>query len=350
MPNYQGLSSNEDIDKIAGLQSTASQIDTTVSALSGTITAGTNTKITYDANGLVTASANATTEDITETTSKVFVTPVEKLSIGANSLKVGITVNQASDIISNNQKVGITTTQRDNIIANNDKTGITTTQASDIVANNAKVVITTTQANHIIQNTSKTGFTNSLVDNNSNVYANTQKVGYTEALVSANSSVVANTAKVTYTEAKVSANASVAANTAKISFVLPTYSVNTFYADLGGYVIQIGSNGKHGIVVAMQDQSTSNDWFTMNDLLSDPTKHDANGKKFLDWRVPTKRELNILYIHYNTGGNAAGLTANHYWSSTNANSSQAWVHDFASLGAYINNKAATVDIRAVRSF
>ena len=36
-----------------------------------------------------------------------------------------------------------------------------------------------------------------------------------------------------------------------------TYNVNTFYAELGGYVIQISPNGKHGLVVAMQDQGIS---------------------------------------------------------------------------------------------
>ena len=46
-----------------------------------------------------------------------------------------------------------------------------------------------------------------------------------------------------------------------------TYSVNTFYAELGGYVIEVNSDGTHGLVVAMQDQGTSN-WYEANDLLS----------------------------------------------------------------------------------
>ena len=58
-----------------------------------------------------------------------------------------------------------------------------------------------------------------------------------------------------------------------------TYSVNTFYAELGGYVIQISPNGKHGLVVAMQDQGVST-WYQANDLLSNPSNHDADGKEF----------------------------------------------------------------------
>ena len=61
--------------------------------------------------------------------------------------------------------------------------------------------------------------------------------------------------------------AEVAATTSK------TYSVNTFYAELGGYVIEVNSDGTHGLVVAMQDQGTSN-WNGANDLLSDASKHD----------------------------------------------------------------------------
>ena len=83
-----------------------------------------------------------------------------------------------------------------------------------------------------------------------------------------------------------------------------TYSVNTFYAELGGYVIQISPNGKHGLVVAMQDQGTST-WYEANDLLSNPSNHDADGKEFSDWRLPTKRELNLMYVVYNNGNGAS---------------------------------------------
>ena len=45
-----------------------------------------------------------------------------------------------------------------------------------------------------------------------------------------------------------------------------TYNVNTYYAELGGYVIQISPDGTHGVVVAMQDQGISN-WYEAKDLL-----------------------------------------------------------------------------------
>ena len=101
-----------------------------------------------------------------------------------------------------------------------------------------------------------------------------------------------------------------------------TYSVNTFYAELGGYVIQISPNGKHGLVVAMQDQGIST-WYEANDLLSNPSNHDADGKEFSDWRLPTKRELNLMYVVY-SNGNAASLNSDSYWSSTEYDYNSAW--------------------------
>ena len=46
----------------------------------------------------------------------------------------------------------------------------------------------------------------------------------------------------------------------EVGAIEKTYTINTFYAELGGYVIQISPSGTHGLVVAMQDQGTSN-WY-----------------------------------------------------------------------------------------
>ena len=202
---------------------------------------------------------------------------------------------------------GITTDQSDAIVLNTAKVGITSAQANEIVANTAKVGITAVQAIAIT--------------------ANTAKVGFTDVLVSANTAVAANTLKVSYTQ--------------------PIYSVNTFYAELGGYVIQISPNGKHGLVVAMQDQGVS-EWYEANDLLSDPSKHDADGKEFLDWRIPTKRELNLMYVQRATVGN---FTNNDYWSSTEyANSDLAWKQLFSYGFQNVSSKSHTKYVRAVRAF
>lgn len=127
-----------------------------------------------------------------------------------------------------------------------------------------------------------------------------------------------------------------------------TYSVNTFYAELGGYVIQISPNGKHGLVVAMQDQGVST-WYEANDLLSNPSNHDADGKEFSDWRLPTKRELNLMYGVY-SGSNAASLNSGFYWSSTEYDINTAWAQYFNDGSQNNYNKGSTTNVRAVRAF
>ena len=46
----------------------------------------------------------------------------------------------------------------------------------------------------------------------------------------------------------------------EVGAIEKTYTINTFYAELGGYVIEINTDGTHGLVAAMQDQGTSN-WY-----------------------------------------------------------------------------------------
>ena len=128
----------------------------------------------------------------------------------------------------------------------------------------------------------------------------------------------------------------------------PTYNVNTFYAELGGYVIEINTDGTHGLVVAMQDQGSSS-WYEANDLLSNASNHDVNGAKFKDWRIPTKRELNLMY-GVSTNGNGAGLSLGSYWSSTESDNPNAWGQDFYYGNQFYYNKNTSNYVRAVRAF
>ena len=124
----------------------------------------------------------------------------------------------------------------------------------------------------------------------------------------------------------------------------PTYTVNTLYPELGGYVIEINADGTHGLVAAMQDQGTSN-WYQANDLLSNAANHDVNGAKFKDWRIPTKRELNLIYFQRASIGAASS-----YWSSTESDIDNAWGQVFSNgnQGRYYKNYPDFV--RAVRAF
>ena len=97
----------------------------------------------------------------------------------------------------------------------------------------------------------------------------------------------------------------------------------------------------------MQDQGSSS-WYEANDLLSDANNHDVNGAKFMDWRLPTKRELNLVY---NQKSNIGGFANFYYWSSTAYDGSDAWEQDFGDGNPGYRNKNANLHyVRAVRAF
>ena len=178
--------------------------------------------------------------------------------------------------------------------------------------------------------------------------------------------IVANTAKTGITSDQADA---IVANTAKISLpsggnegdVLKivsgeyawvgetTYQINTFYSELGGYVIDINSDGTHGVVVAMQDQGFGN-WYDSTNKINDPDNHDSDGAKFRDWRLPSKRELNLIYLVY-LNSNPISLLNTTYWSSFEFNYLKAWCHAISTNAQYYSSKyGSTFEIRAVRSF
>tara|TARA_B110000240_G_scaffold165846_1_gene186824 strand:+ start:559 stop:1005 length:447 start_codon:yes stop_codon:yes gene_type:complete len=128
-----------------------------------------------------------------------------------------------------------------------------------------------------------------------------------------------------------------------------TYNVNTFYAELGGYVIEVRDGGKHGLVVAMQDQISHSTWFEADDELSNATNHDTDGAKFMDWRLPTKRELNVMYGVF-VFGNEANFSGDHYWSSTEYDERDAWSQYFGNGKQESFIKSGPNIVRAVRAF
>ena len=123
-----------------------------------------------------------------------------------------------------------------------------------------------------------------------------------------------------------------------------TYNVNTFYAELGGYVIK--TDGTNGVVVAMQDQGAYY-WVEAEAMVNDASKHDSNGAKFNDWRLPTKDELNLIYKQKESIG---GFSTYSYWSSTEYGSASVWDQNFN--GGYQNpiSQEDKDNVRAVRAF
>ncbi|MCP4273669.1 MAG: DUF1566 domain-containing protein, partial [Gammaproteobacteria bacterium] len=66
-----------------------------------------------------------------------------------------------------------------------------------------------------------------------------------------------------------------------------------------------------------------------------------------DWFLPSKDELNELYLQKDVVG---GFASGFYWSSSELNSSNAWLQDFSSGLQYNSNKGNALGVRAVRAF
>lgn len=80
------------------------------------------------------------------------------------------------------------------------------------------------------------------------------------------------------------------------------------------------------------------------------------GASYTDWFLPSKDELNQMYIHraaINATAVANGgvaLTTNIYWSSTEGNTILAWIHNFSSSAQVNSGKDNLRAVRAVRAF
>ena len=128
-----------------------------------------------------------------------------------------------------------------------------------------------------------------------------------------------------------------------------TYNVNTFYAELGGYVIK--TDGTHGVVVAMQDQGAYY-WVEAEAMVNDASQHDSNGAKFNDWRLPTKDELNLIHKQRGSIGGFGLISGGFFWSSTEVgyDNSKAWGRNFWDGYQDFYNKYNANGVRAVRAF
>jgi hypothetical protein len=203
------------------------------------------------------------------------------------------------------------------------------TNATEIAANDTDIAA---NANDIANNTNDIATdATDIADNVTDIATNATDIVANANNINTNASSIADNA------------ANIAANDAA-----KTYSVNTFYAELGGYVIEVRDGGKHGLVVAMQDQGVSN-WYEADNLLSNANNHDAYGARFMDWRLPTKRELNLMYGVF-SGGNGASLSNVYYWSSTERRYDDAWRQNFSNGSQVFYTKNGTPTVRAVRAF
>jgi hypothetical protein len=68
---------------------------------------------------------------------------------------------------------------------------------------------------------------------------------------------------------------------------------------------------------------------------------------YSDWYLPSKNELNKLYLNQVVIGGFAG---DRYWSSSEGDAYYAWDQDFSDGYQYLSNKSSHLRVRAVRAF
>lgn len=171
---------------------------------------------------------------------------------------------------------------------------------------------------------------------------------------------------------------------------LKTYKIGDF--SHGGIVFWVDESGQHGLVCAKTDQSTGVRWSAgtptntmargdgtkagfMNTaiIISNQGYGDGNtyaaricselqitegGKTYGDWYLPSKEELNLMYINRTTINNTAtanggiSFTTSSYWSSTETGNDYAWRQNFDNGVQGIGNKelAVAIRVRAIRAF
>ena len=130
------------------------------------------------------------------------------------------------------------------------------------------------------------------------------------------------------------------------------YSVGFWYQSLGGYVIEVSPNGKHGIVVTNRDLFVDVNWYQIDGV------YDINNesywssswsysKNFKDWRLPTRRELLLIKDMQTSIG---GFSSDYYWSSSQLNHLYAYVVQFPSGNSASRDKGGQYRVRVVRTF
>jgi len=154
------------------------------------------------------------------------------------------------------------------------------------------------------------------------------------------------------------------------------YTIGQSYG--GGKIFYIDSTGLHGLISATTDQSTSIAWYNGTFLTSSSLSTAiGSGKQntliiiglqgsgnyaaslcknlvlngYNDWYLPSKDELNQLYIQSSIIG---GFTSTFYWSSSDwgdPHTSSAWAQNFADGTQNGHDKARNnCQVRAIRSF
>ena len=159
----------------------------------------------------------------------------------------------------------------------------------------------------------------------------------------------------------------------------PVHTIGESYG--GGIVFYVYDGGQHGLIAATADQSTGIRWYggtytntraradgigagLKNTAIIIADQGPVDGNAFAatvcneysvtvgvvtygDWYLPSKHELNLLYLQKTVVG---GFASASYWSSSENDSNYAWIQYFANGIQADYNKVNAYYVRAVRAF
>jgi hypothetical protein len=117
----------------------------------------------------------------------------------------------------------------------------------------------------------------------------------------------------------------------------------------GGIVFHVKDG--HGLIAETQDQTNYCELYNAQKIIRTTANHSAAGALFTDWRLPTKYELNLLYLQKSVVG---GFVDREYWSSTDPDNKEkssfkvlAWAQSFFNGYQAIGTRGS---VRAIRAF
>ncbi len=120
----------------------------------------------------------------------------------------------------------------------------------------------------------------------------------------------------------------------------------------GGIVFWVNSNGSHGLVVALANQSNANTFYNAQNTVSDNANYLPIAQFYTGWRLPTRHELNLMFT---TRGSSVQFTSSDYtngvyWSSSESASSNGYAQNLVTGATSSPSKFTNYNVRAIREF